>query len=429
MLAAPLARPAAVADSPVKRAALLFSGGPAPAANAVIGACADVFLRGGLDCIGIRHGYSGLMSYDGSELKEGEAFVRFDHRELERVRTSGGIVIGTARANPGKLVKSPADLKDPEKTAPLKTVYDALRSLGVDALVSMGGDDTLKTANKFALFQDTLPAGSEKIRVVHVPKTIDNDYSGIDFTFGYFTAAEVLAQEVRNLLEDARAQRSYFLCECMGRSAGWLAYGTAVAGGACLTISVEDIAGEFADSETVDGETRKLMKLDAVVGKIVDVIQAREHDGREYGVVCVAEGLVTLLAAKELEDVSRDEHGHIAVAEVNFGRLLAERVEREYASRTGGERKVKPLQLGYESRCARPTAFDVILGSQLGLGAYRGLVEEGKTGVMVSVSGQFDLHYVPFEELVDPADLVTKVRFIEPGSDFMKLARYLQSGG
>ena len=423
----PLARPAAVSDPPVKRAALLFSGGPAPAANAVIGTAADAFLRGGLDVIGVRHGYSALMAYDGGELKEGEAYVRFDHRELERTRTAGGITIGTARANPGKLVKGPADLNDPEKTAPLKTVYDALRSLRVDALISIGGDDTLKTANKFALFQDTLPEGSDKIRVVHVPKTIDNDYSGIDFTFGYFTAAEVLAQEVRNLLEDARAQRSYFLCECMGRSAGWLAYGTAIAGGACLTISVEDIAGDFAATETVDGQQRKLMNLDAVVGKIVDVIQVREKDGREYGVVCVAEGLVTLLSQQELEDVSRDEHGHIAVAEVNFGRLLSERVEKEYAARTGGERKVKPLQLGYESRCARPTAFDVILGSQLGLGAYRGLVEEGKTGVMVSVSGQFDLHYVPFEELVDPENLVTKVRFIEPTSDFMRLARYLQT--
>ena len=127
--AAPLARPAAVADPPVRRAALLFSGGPAPAANAVIGACADAFLRGGLDCVGVRHGYSGLMAYDGGELKEGEHFVRFDHRELERVRTSGGIVIGTARANPGKLVKSPADLDDPAKTAPAE---DRLRRPAVD---------------------------------------------------------------------------------------------------------------------------------------------------------------------------------------------------------------------------------------------------------------------------------------------------------
>ena len=427
-MTAPLSRPPVPATD-VKRAALLFSGGPAPAANAVISTAADAFLRSGLDAIGIRHGYSGLMEYDGTELKEGEAFITFDPAELERVRTSGGITIGTARANPGKMVKSPADLTDPEKTAPLKTVYEALRSLNVDALISIGGDDTLKTANKFALFQDHLPEGSPKIKVVHVPKTIDNDYSGIDFTFGYFTAVEVLAQEVRNLLEDARADRSYFLCECMGRSAGWLAYGTAISGGASLVMSVEDVIGKYARTETVEGGgERKMMNLDAVVDRMVETMLTREREsGREYGIICVAEGLVELLPASALEGISRDDHGHIAVAEVNLGRLLAERVEEAYAKKTGGKRRVKPLQLGYESRCARPTAFDVILGSQLGLGAYRALVEEGKTGVMVSVERQFDLHYVPFEDLVDPDNLVTKVRFIESGSDFHKLARFLET--
>ena len=112
---------------------------------------------------------------------------------------------------------------------------------GVDALISIGGDDTLKTANKFKMFQDHLPADQKRIAVVHVPKTIDNDYLGIDFTFGYFTAVEFLANEIRNLLADAEATRSYYIAECMGRSAGWLAYGAAIAGEGSLTLSVEDI--------------------------------------------------------------------------------------------------------------------------------------------------------------------------------------------
>src|SRR5690606_10333449 len=107
--------------------------------------------------------------------------------------TSGGILIGTARDNPGKQVGAMEHLQDATRVAPLQTVYDALRSLEVDALISIGGDDTLKTANKFALFQEHLPAESRRIRVVHVPKTIDNDYSGIDFTFGYFSAVETIA--------------------------------------------------------------------------------------------------------------------------------------------------------------------------------------------------------------------------------------------
>ena len=113
--------------------------------------------------------------------------------------------------------------------APLQTVYEALRSLGVDALISIGGDDTLKTANKFKLFQDRCRRTRQRIPVVHLPKTIDNDYMGIDFTFGYFTAVDTLASEIRNLLADAEANRSYFLTETMGRSAGWLAYGAAIA--------------------------------------------------------------------------------------------------------------------------------------------------------------------------------------------------------
>ena len=130
-----------------------------------------------------------------------------DHKQLQRTRNSQGILIGTARTNPGKDVSHPSHLDDPERVAPLQTVYDALRSLGVDALISIGGDDTLKTANKFKLFQDRLPAERTRIPVVHLPKTIDNDYMGIDFTFGYFTAVETLASEIRNLLADAEASR------------------------------------------------------------------------------------------------------------------------------------------------------------------------------------------------------------------------------
>ncbi len=114
-------------------------------------------------------------------------------------------MIGTARTNPGKDVSRPGAPEDPERVAPLKTVYDALRSLGVDALISIGGDDTLKTANKFKLYPGHVARRRPRIPVVHLPKTIDNDYMGIDFTFGYFTAVDILAGEIRNLLADAEA--------------------------------------------------------------------------------------------------------------------------------------------------------------------------------------------------------------------------------
>ncbi len=102
-------------------------------------------------------------------------------------------------------------------------------------------------------------------------------------------------------------------------------------------------------------------------------------------------------------------------------------VAEEYQRQSGRKRRVTSLQLGYETRCARPHAFDVMLGSQLGVGAYRALVEQGLDGVMVSVSGQLELNYVPFEKLIDAESLVTMVRYVEPNSDFHRLARFLET--
>lgn len=411
----------------IRKVALLFSGGPAPAANAVISTCAISCINHGIEVVGIKHGYSSLIDYSADRpLEEGKDYISLHEVMLRRTRSKQGILIGTARTNPGKFVKNKADMQDAEKVAPLKRTYEGLCSLGVDALVSIGGDDTLKTANKFKVFQEGLPEGSKKIPVVHVPKTIDNDYMGIDFTFGYFTAVETLGTEIRNLHADAEAGRSYFIVESMGRSAGWLAYGAAISGEASMVVSVEDITDEYLSPEST--EDRKVMDIDKVVGNIVRLMRYRqERQGKEYGVIVLAEGLAEYLSEDVLKDVPRDDHGHISVAHVDLGKMFAKRVAAEFERQTGSKRKVTGLQLGYESRCARPHAFDVMLGSQLGVGAYRALCEEQHNGVMVSVSGQLDLHYVPFDKLVDPETMVTVVRFIESGSDFHKLARFLET--
>lgn len=415
-----------------KRVGILFAGGPAPAANAVISTAAVSCLNRNIEVYGIRHGYSKLMQFAPDRpLQLGKDYMVMDDVALRRARNSQGIMIGTARSNPGKLINSPADLDQPDLCAPLRTVYEALRSIGVDALVSIGGDDTLKTANKLKMFQDRLPEGELRIPIVHLPKTIDNDYTGIDFTFGYFTAVEFLASEIRNLLCDAEASSSYFLTETMGRSAGWLAYGAAMAGEASKVLSVEDIHDDLETTESylVDGvpQQRRIMNVPNVIERLADTMVHRDREGKEFGVFVIAEGLAELLPLERLKGIPRDEHGHISISEVNLGRLFSRLLMEEYAKRTGRKRKVTGLQLGYESRCAIPHAFDVMLGSQLGVGAYRALFEENLNGVMVSVSGQLDLHYVPFENLVDPETLVTKVRNIERGSDFFVLARFLET--
>ncbi|HVX62963.1 MAG TPA: 6-phosphofructokinase [Pirellulales bacterium] len=422
-------------QSNIRRVAILFAGGPAPAANAVISTAAVSFLRNNIEVVGVLHGYSHLVEYSPEKpLAKDRDYVMIDHKLLKRTRNSQGILIGTARTNPGKNVSHPDHLADPERTKPLKTVHDALVSLGVDALISIGGDDTLKTANKFKMFQEHLPADAPRLPVVHLPKTIDNDYMGIDFTFGYFTAVEFLASEIRNLLADAEANRSYYLAEAMGRSAGWLAYGTAIAGEASLVISVEDITGKYrseehvANPETGESQVRPIMVVEEVIRRIVASMRVREEEeGKEFGVIVIAEGLAEYLPMDFLKGIPRDEHGHISISQVNLCRTFAKLIGDEYKKQTGKSRKVTGLQLGYEARCARPLAFDVMLGSQLGVGAYRALVEEKLNGVMVSAFGQLELKYVPFDELVDPSTLVTKVRYVETTSDFHRLARFLET--
>ena len=405
----------------IKRVGIVFSGGPAPAANAVISAAAISFLEDDREVIGFFHGYSELQDYHPvtHRLLPDEHYRIFEEKDLSGLRNTRGIVIGTARANPGKGIEKPADLDDAKKTVCLRNVYNAFVDLEIDALISIGGDDTLKTANFLYEYQKRLPADARHVSVVHLPKTIDNDYRGIDFTFGFFTAVDVMAKELQNLRADAIATSSYFIVETMGRKAGWLSYGVAIAGEANLVLAVEDITGNLL----VDGN----LSMDALVERIVDLMEARERRGKHYGTVVLAEGLAELLPPTQTKDLPRDEHGHISLGRIDLGKLVASLVTKRYEQRTGRKKKATGLQLGYESRCAPPHAFDVMLGSQLGIGAYRALVEENLDGHMVSVVGQLDLSYVPFTQLVNPQTLKTEVRLIQPGSDLHRLARFLET--
>jgi ATP-dependent phosphofructokinase / diphosphate-dependent phosphofructokinase len=422
-------------DRPVKRVGIVFAGGPAPAANAVISAAAISFLESGREVIGFFHGYSNLQDYHpvSHRLLPDQHYRIFQERDVRDLRNSRGIIIGTARANPGKGVEGPPDLEDDDRTQRLRCVYNALVDLEVDALISIGGDDTLKTANFLHEFQKRLPEKARRVRIVHLPKTIDNDYRGIDFTFGFFTAVDVMAKELQNLRADAIATSSYFIVETMGRKAGWLSYGVAIAGEANLVLAVEDIDGELAQDEVVtDPETGekhrdRRVSLERLTDRLVDLILTRERRGKHYGTVVLAEGISELLPEDYLHNLPRDEHGHISLGKIDLGKFMAKLVGDRYEQRTGRRKKISGVQLGYESRCAPPHAFDVMLGSQLGIGAYRALVEEGLDGFMVSVSGQLDLQYVPFTELVNPQTLRTEVRFINAGSDFHRLARFLET--
>ena len=395
----------------IRRVGILFSGGPAPAANAVISSAALAFLDAGIEVIGFYSGYKNLEQWTPeSPLRGGDHYVVLTRDLVSNARSRQDIMLRTARANPGKAIRTLADLRDPERNTKLLAVYGAFEELGVDALISIGGDDTLKTANYMAALQDVMPE-LKRLRVVHLPKTIDNDYFGIDWTFGFVTAADFAGVEVRNMVADAKSGSAWYVVEVMGRKAGWLTYAAGIAGGAVRMISVEDFEDRF-DAATAAVE-------------LVDLMQVREADGRSYGVVCVAEGLADMLPDDQRPS-EVDEHGHPVLRSVQIGGLLAGAMEAEYLARTGRKAAVRYKQVGYETRCSEPKAFDLLLGCQLGVGAYRALVEEGLSSVMVSIEGQLDLRYVPFSELVDPETLVTKVRMIPTGSDFHRLARALE---
>ncbi len=399
----------------IKKVAILFSGGPAPAANDVIGAAGISFLNAGIEVAGIMQGYKYLENFsDKNKLVRDKHYLDLQIEDLTQARLRRDIIIKTSRANPGKLIKKPADLEDPEKTAKLSKLLNSLRYLNVDGLISIGGDDTLKTANYLYLYQK-VRGEKDPISVIHVPKTIDNDYDGIDWTFGFMSAVNYISKAIRNIAADARSTNAFFIVEIMGRKAGWLTYASGIAGGAIKMIAREDIPTVQLD-------------LDKLTDEISDLMIERIKSGKRYGVICVAEGLGEMLP-DELRPKETDLHGNILLRKANIGEILAEQLERALKAKAAKEKlpvsTIKGVKEGYEARCANPTAFDRLLASQLGYGAYRAMIELGLTGYMVSVENQLSHKVVPFGELIDNETLTTKIRFI-PDGDFKNLARALE---
>ena len=330
----------------IRRVGIVFSGGPAPAANAVISAAAVSFLDDGRQVVGFLDGYKALQEYHPvtSRLQLHEHFHQFSSKDVTGYRNTQGIVLRTSRANPGRGITCPADLDDRSKTKGLRNVYSALHDMKIDALISIGGDDTLKTANLLYEYQKRLPREARKIQVVHLPKTIDNDYEGIDFTFGYFTAVDFLAKEIKNLRADAEAGSAYYIVECMGRKAGWLSYGVGIAGEANMVFSVEDVSDEMTfDDEVIDPETGKThkerrMRIESLVDQIVNLILIRESREHKYfGTVVLAEGLAEMFPERYIRDIPKDEHGNISIGRINIGREITKLVRTEYKRQTGRE--------------------------------------------------------------------------------------------
>lgn len=371
-----------------KKLAILVGGGPAPGINSVIGAATIRAAVEGVDVIGIKDGFKWIMQGDITHVKD------LTIQNVSRIHFRGGSYIGISRSNP---------TKDPKH---LENAVTSLLRLNVDKLITIGGDDTAYSALKV----NEMAAG--RIRVVHVPKTIDNDLDlphGIP-TFGFQTARHIGVDIVKNLMVDAQTTSRWYFVVSMGRKAGHLALGIGKATGATLTLIPE----EFSD---------KKIKLNHIVDILVGAIIKRLSYGKPDGVAIIAEGLVEHLDTADLEylvDVERDAHDNIRIAEINFGEILKAKVQ-ERLKELGLKATIVAKNIGYELRCADPIPFDMEYTRDLGFSAAQ-FILDGGSGAMVSIQ---NARFVPlyFKDIIDPKTLKTKVRMVDPASESFYIAR------
>ena len=381
---------------------ILCGGGPAPGINSVISAATIEARNSGWDVVGILDGFDHLIR------GESGFVVPLTITDVSRIHVLGGSILFTSRANP---TTTDEDADDPDWR--MSNTVRTLRAMGIDALVTIGGDDTAYSAQKVA------EAAGGWLKVAHVPKTIDNDLPlprGIS-TFGFQTARHVGVELVNNLMTDAMTTRRWFIVLAMGRSAGHLAVRIGKAAGATHTV----IAEEFPKDQPI--------KLSHLVDLVDATILKRISHGRPFGVVILSEGIALRLEQEDLKkampDVERDEHGHIRLGELNLDGVLADLVKERFRDR-GKKITVTPKNIGYELRCAPPIPFDIEYTRDLGYGAIdylRTLYEQqgDDTGAMITIQEE-EMVPLPFGSFSDPETGRPQVREVNVGSGMYRVA-------
>src|SRR5580700_1769939 len=361
------------------RLGILVGGGPAPGLNGVIAAATIEGINQGYEVIGFRDGFKWLAAGDTSQCRP------LSIRDVKDIHLRGGSILGTARTNPTKSEEH------------MKNLFTVFEKLGITALVTIGGDDTAFSASVVAR------RSNGNIKVAHVPKTIDNDLPlpGTAPTFGYETARHYGVQIVRNLMEDARTTSRWYLIISMGRAAGHLALGIAKASAATLSVISEEFRGRPVTVDEV---------CDIIIGSIIK----RKAEGSQYGLVVLAEGLIESLGEKgliaalpdgQLErfgKVVRDDHGHLRLGEIEFGRLMKELLSQRL-EKLGIKMTFIDKDLGYELRCADPIPFDAEYTRDLGYGAVKFLCSEAATqyGAIINFE-EGTMQPLRFEDKLDP---------------------------
>jgi ATP-dependent phosphofructokinase / diphosphate-dependent phosphofructokinase len=315
------------------RVGILTGGGDCPGLNAVIRAVVHRLSSDGWEAVGVRAGWRGLV--DG-------VFVPLGLRDVSGILPRGGTIIGTTRTNPFKI------------DGGAERVLEHFEREGLDALVAIGGEDTLGVAARLYREQ-TFP-------VVGVPKTIDNDLNATDYTFGFDTAVAIATEAIDRLHTTAESHNRVMVVEVMGRNTGWIAVHSGIAGGADVILIPEQ---------------------PLTVEEACAVIQTRHRGGKDFSIVVVSEGYEVTYASGERRLVAgeaspTDQFGH-----VRYGGV-ADTVAREIEERTGFETRVTVL--GHVQRGGTPTARDRVLATRYGLKAAE-LVLAGKFGQMAALHG------------------------------------------
>jgi phosphofructokinase-like protein len=310
-----------------KRIGILTGGGDCPGLNAVIRAVGRRSFQRGYEVVGVRDGWRGLVE---------EELEPLGPREISGILPRGGTILGTTRTNPYKLEGG------------VDRVRETFEHAGLDALVAIGGEDTLGVATR--LYEE------HKFPVVGVPKTIDNDLNGTDYTFGFDTAVFIATEAIDRLHTTAESHNRVMVVEVMGRHTGWIAVMSGIAGGADVIVIPEQPIS--IDEACAD-------------------IRRRHERGKDFSIVVVSEGY----ELEGLDDAGeQDEFGHVRLSQRGVGDALAHEIQQ----RTGFETRVTVL--GHVQRGGSPTPRDRVLATRFGLKA-ADLAHEGEFGRMASLRG------------------------------------------
>jgi len=372
----------------IRRVGIIVGGGPAPGANGVIAAAAIEAIKRGVTAIGFRDGFEWLAQRYTDEQYQ----LLYD--EVSRIYLHGGVVLGTSRADITRDAQS------------LANSVAALEKLGIEALITIGGDDLI--ASSIAVEKQS----EGRIKVVQVPKSIDNDLwmpAPID-TLGFETARHHGVKIVENLMEDAKTTDRWYIGVTMGRPTGHLTLGIGKAASATCTLIPEEFAGNqisVADiAEIVDGSIVK-----------------RRAMGRSYGIALLSEALSERFSPEEvteLQDVGRDAQGNIRVADIDLGRKVKSEVQARLESR-GIKVTVVDKTIGYELRCAPPIPLDAEYARDLGYAAMNHLLEGGSGALITIQAGQFKP--IPLSEVVDPVTGRGRQRPVDVLTESYQIAR------